>query len=236
MYQRDYLMRQIEQAARALAAIMKKALGGQAEEALGMFDEAYKPLLGVSQRVVATLTDEQLLSLLTSGSMPDLRRVSSVLEVVKTEADVQAQLGNRQAAAIRRRRALSLAGYLAARSDDLLDAELAGDLVQRTSGTPLDSGQRLALARVLESLGRYADAEDVIFEAIDDLPEDAALVDAGIAFYQRLLALEDADLETGGLPRDEVRSSLAELLRRQVPDDPEELLGEDPLDWPEEPR
>jgi tetratricopeptide (TPR) repeat protein len=236
MYQRDYLMRQIDQAARALAAIMKKALGGQAEEALGMFDEAYKPLLGVSQRVVATLTDEQLLSLLTSGSMPDLRRVSSVLEVVKTEADVQAQLGNQQAAAIRRRRALSLAGYLAARSDDLLDAELAGDLVQRTSGTPLDSGQRLALARVLESLGRYADAEDAIFEAIDDLPEDAALVDAGIAFYQRLLALEDADLETGGLPRDEVRSSLAELLRRQVPDDPEELLGENPLDWPEEPR
>ena len=235
MYQRDYLMRQIEQAARALAAIMKKAMGGDAQEALGMFDEAYKPLLGVSQRVVATLTDEQLLSLLTSGSMPDLRRVSSVLEVVKAEADVQAQLGNQQAAATRRKRALSLAGYLAARSDDLLDAELAGDLVERTSGAPLDPGQRLALARVLESLGRYADAEDVIFEAVDDLPENAGLVDAGIAFYQRLLALDDAGLEAGGLPRDEVRSSLAELLRRQVPEDPEDLLGDELFDWPDEP-
>jgi tetratricopeptide (TPR) repeat protein len=221
MYQRDYLMRQIEQAARALAAIMKKALGGDPQEALGMFDEAYKPLLGVSQRVVATLTDEQLLALLTSGSM---------LEVVKVEADVQAQLGNQQAATVRRRRALSLAGYLAARSDKLLDPELAGDLVERTSGTPLDPGQRLALARVLESLGRYADAEDVIFEAIDDLPENAGLVDAGIAFYQRLLALDDPRLENGGLPRDEVRSSFAELLRRQVPDDPEDLLGDEPLD------
>src|SRR6266704_727602 len=89
MYQRDYLMRQIEQAARALAAIMKKALSGEADQALGMFDEAYQPLLGVSQRVVSTLTDEQLISLLTSGSMPDLRRVASVLEVVKSDADLE---------------------------------------------------------------------------------------------------------------------------------------------------
>src|SRR6266508_2643654 len=80
MYQRDYLMRQIEQAARVLAAIMRKALGGEPDQALGMFDQAYQPLLGVSQRVVSTLTDEQLISLLTSGSMPDLRRVASVLE------------------------------------------------------------------------------------------------------------------------------------------------------------
>src|SRR6266516_330025 len=210
MYQRDYLMRQIEQAARALAAIMKKALGGEADQALTMFDEVYQPLLGVSQRVVSTLTDEQLISLLTSGSMPDLRRVSSVLEVVKSEADVHTQ-----------------AGYLAGRSDELLDTGLAGDLVERTGGMALSPSQRLALARVLESLGRYADAEDALFEAIDALPADTGLVDAGIAFYQRLLALQDADLETGGLPRDEVKSSLAELLRRQLPE-------EDPDAWPDE--
>ena len=227
MYQRDYLMRQIEQAARALAAIMKKALGGEADQALTMFDEVYQPLLGVSQRVVSTLTDEQLISLLTSGSMPDLRRVASVLEVVKSEADVHAQAGHQQAAATRYRRALSLAGYVAGRSEDLLDTELAGDVVERTSGMALTPSQRLGLARVLESLGRYADAEDALFEAIDDLPADTSLVDAGIAFYQRLLALQDADLETGGLPRDEVKSSLAELLRRQLPE-------EDPDAWPDE--
>jgi hypothetical protein len=163
--------------------------------------------------------------------MPDLRRVASVLEVVKSEADVHAQAGHEQAAAVRYRRALSLAGYLAGRSSELLDTELAGEVVERTGGMALDPGQRLGLARVLESLGRYADAEDVLFEAIDDLPADTGLVDAGIAFYQRLLALEDADLETGGLPRDEVRSGLAELLRRQVP---EEDLDTEPLDWPDE--
>ncbi len=238
MFQRDYLMRQIEQAARALAAIVKKALGGDPGEALGMFDQAYQPLLGVSARVVSTLTDEQLISLLTSGSMPDLRRVASVLEVVRTEADVHAQAGNEPAAAVRYRRALSLAAHLAGRSDDLLDAKLAADLVARTGGMALSAAQRLGLARVQEALGRYADAEDALFEAIDDEPEDPGLVDDGIAFYQRLLAREDAGLEAGGLPRDEVKSGLAELLRRHVPaEDPADALAEDRLleDLPEDP-
>ncbi len=234
MFQRDYLMRQIEQAARALAVIVKKALGGDPGEALAMFDQAYQPLLGVSSRVVSTLTDEHLVSLLTSGSVPDLRRVAAVLEVVKTEADVHAQAGNQQAASSRYRRALSLAAHLASRSDELLDAELAGDLVERTGGTALSAAQRLGLARVQEALGRYADAEDALFEAIDDAPEDPGPVDAGIAFYQRLLAREDAGLQRGGLPRDEVNSGLAELLRRHVPaeDLSEEDLPEDPAGWP----
>ena len=221
MYQRDYLMRQIEQAAKMLAAIMKLARGGRPEDALGLFDQAYQPLLGVGSRVVSTLNDEQLISLLTSGSVPDLRRVVSVLDVIKSEGDVLRLSGNDQAAASRYRRALSLAGHLAGRSTDLLDRELAAEVAERTKGMVLSGQQRLALARVLESLGRYDDAEDAVFEAVDDLPDESAPVDAGIAFYQRLLALPDEDLERGGLPRDEVKSSLAELLGRQVPEEEE---------------
>ncbi len=220
MYQRDYLMRQIEQAARAVAAILKKALGGDPDGALGMFDEAYQPLLGVSSRVVSTLTDEQLISLLTSGSSPDLRRVAVALEVVKVEADVHAQRGDGNAAAIRYRRALRLAGYIAGHSDDLLDQKLAADLVERAGDLDITAEQRLALARVLEALGRYADAEDALFEAIDAEPDEAGPIDTGIVFFQRLLAREDGELEAGNLPRDEVKAGLAELLRRQVPDEP----------------
>jgi hypothetical protein len=225
MYQRDYLMRQIEQAARAVAVILKKALGGDPDEALGMFDEAYQPLLGISSRVISTLTDEQLVSLLTSGSSPDLRRVASVLEVVKAEADVHALRGDDKAATNRYRRALTLAAFVASRSDRLLDHKLAAEVVEHADQPGLPDEQRLALARVLETLGRHADAEDALFEAIDAEPDDPGRIDAGILFFQRLLAKEDGELEAGGLPRDEVRTGLAELLRRQVPDEP--------LDWDE---
>ena len=62
-----------------LAAIMGLAKGGRGDEALGMFDEAYKPLVGVGSRVVAVLDEGQLVDLLTSGSNPDMRRVAMAM-------------------------------------------------------------------------------------------------------------------------------------------------------------
>jgi tetratricopeptide (TPR) repeat protein len=217
-YQRDYLMRQIEIAGQMLARIVRLAKGGRRDEALGLFDQAYRPLLGVGARVVSTLGEEQLLGLLTSGSMPDLRRVATVLELLKVEADLHAEAGRRAAAALRYRRALALAGFLAARSEALPDAALAADLVDRVAALDLSAAQRTQLARVLEALGRYADAEDALFDAIDTDPDDHGPVDAAIAFCQRLLALDPAALAAGGLPLDEVKASLAELLRRQPGD------------------
>jgi tetratricopeptide (TPR) repeat protein len=226
-------MRQIEIAGQMLARILGLAKGGRRDEALGLFDQAYQPLLGVSARVVSTLSEEQLLSLLTSGSMPDLRRVATVLELLKVEADLHAGAGNRAAAEPRYRRALALAGFLAARSEALPDAALAADLVERVATLELSVAQRMQLARVLEALGRYADAEDALFEAIDADPDDpdpgrpggprTPPVDIAIAFCQRLLALDPEALAAGGLPLDEVKASLAELLRRQpaVVDDDE---------------
>jgi tetratricopeptide (TPR) repeat protein len=215
LYQRDYLMRQIEIAGQMLARIIGLAKGGRRDQALGLFDQAYQPLLGVSARVVSTLSEEQLLGLLTSGSMPDLRRVATVLELLKVEADLHAEAGSQAAAVARYRRALALAGFLAARSETLPDAALAADLVERTATLELPVAQRLQLARVLEALGRYADAEDALFEAIDADPGDPGPVDTAIAFCQRLLALDPEALAAGGLPLEEVKATLAELLRRQ---------------------
>jgi tetratricopeptide (TPR) repeat protein len=208
-------MRQIEQVGRMLAAIMGLAKGGRGDEALGMFDEAYKPLVGVGSRVVAVLDDGQLVDLLTSGSNPDLRRVALALELLKAEADLYQGAGQPGEAALRYRRALALAGCLAARSERLLDQRLAGELLDRAGTLELSAPQRLAVARVLEAMGRYADAEDALFELIDDRPGDPEPVEEAIAFCQRLRPLEPERLEAGGLALGEVNDTLAELLRRE---------------------
>ncbi|HEX2157195.1 MAG TPA: DUF6483 family protein [Actinomycetes bacterium] len=218
MYQRDYLMRQIEQVGRMLAAIIGLAKGGRGDEALGMFDEAYKPLLGVGTGVVAVLDEAQLVDMLTSGSNPDMRRVAMALELLKTEADLYAGTGQAGEAAVRYRRAIALAGTLAARSERLLDRELAADLLERAGQLELSVSQRLAVARVLEALGRYADAEDALFEVIDERPDDPEPVDQAIAFCQRLRPLEPEQLAAGGLTLQEVNDTLAELLRQPAPD------------------
>jgi tetratricopeptide (TPR) repeat protein len=207
-------MRQIEQVGRMLAAIMGLAKGGRGDEALGMFDEAYKPLLGVGTGVVAVLDEAQLVDMLTSGANPDMRRVAMALELLKTEADLYAGTGQAGEAAVRYRRAIALAGTLAARSERLLDRELAADLLERAGELELSVSQRLAVARVLEALGRYADAEDALFEVIDERPDDPEPVDQAIAFCQRLRPLEPEQLAAGGLTLQEVNDTLAELLRR----------------------
>ena len=211
-------MRQIEQVGQMLAASMGLAKGGRGDEALGMFDEAYKPLVGVGSRVVAVLDEGQLVDLLTSGSNPDMRRVSMALELLKAEADLYAGAGQAGEAAVRYRRAIALAGCLAARSERLLDRELAASLLERVEELELSAAQRLAVARVLEALGRYADAEDALFELIDEAPGDPGPVEEAIAFCQRLRPLEPEQLAAGGLPIEEVNATLAELLRRPASD------------------
>jgi tetratricopeptide (TPR) repeat protein len=207
-------MRQIEQVGQMLAHILGLAKGGRGDEALGLFDEAYKPLIGVGSRVVAVLDDGQLVDLLTSGSNPDLRRVAMALELLKAEADLYAGGGQAGEAALRYRRAVALAGCLAARSERLLDHDLAAGLLERAGELELTEGQRLAVARVLEALGRYADAEDALFELIEERPDDLEPVEQAIAFCQRLRPLEPEQLAAGGLPIEEVNATLAELLRR----------------------
>jgi tetratricopeptide (TPR) repeat protein len=206
-------MRQIEQVGQMLAHILGLAKGGRGDEALGMFDEAYKPLIGVGSRVVAVLDDGQLVDLLTSGANPDMRRVALALELLKAEADLYAGAGQAGEAAIRYRRAVALAGCLAARSERLLDHDLATGLLERAGELELSGTRRLAVARVLEALGRYADAEDALFELIDELPDDPEPVEQAIAFCQRLRPLEPEQLAAGGLSLEEVNATLAELLR-----------------------
>jgi tetratricopeptide (TPR) repeat protein len=207
-------MRQIEQVGRMLAAIIGLAKGGRGDEALGMFDEAYKPLLGVGTGVVAVLDENQLIDMLTSGSSPDMRRVALAMELLSAEAGLYAEAGQEIEAAARYRRAIALAGTLAARSERLLDHELAAGLVERAGDLALSVSQRLAVARVLEALGRYADAEDALFELIDEQPDDARPVEEAVAFCQRLRPLEPEQLADGGLSLEEVNATLSELLRR----------------------
>ena len=208
-------MRQIEQVGQMLAAIMGLAKSGRGDEALGMFDEAYTPLVGVGSRVVAVLDEGQLVDLLTSGSNPDMRRVAMALELLKAEADLYDGAGQAGEAAGRYRRAVALAGCLAARSERLLDRELAGELLERAGSLELSVAQRVAAARVLEALGRYADAEDALFELIDEQPGDPGPVEEAIAFCQRLRPMEPEQLAAGGLTLEEVNATLAELLRHE---------------------
>lgn len=226
----DWFMRQIELAARVLAAIIDKARSGKQLEALGMFDQAYQPLLGMSAGLLPYLPDTQLRDLLAPGGVPDANRWPFVVRLLLTEGDLYATQGDHGQAFARHRLAAVLAADLGGEATP--DADLDAQLADRLRGYELDTPLRLLAARLSERAGRYADAEDTLFTGIDDHDADRPdprhdvarqdgsrqdpepLIEAAIAMYLRLLDKDDPTLAAGNLPRDEVAESLAELLAR----------------------
>ena len=75
----------------------------------------------------------------------------------------------------------------------------------------LPDGTSEMLVRYYEQIGAYAKAEDVLYDFLDTTEDCERVTDIGIGFYERLLDLSDAQLEAGGLPRDEVHAGLDEL-------------------------
>jgi hypothetical protein len=213
MFQRDWLIRQIEMAGRVLAAIVAKAKSGQPLEALGMFDQAYQPLLGVGAKLVPVMSDDQLLDTLKPGGVPDDNRWPILVRLMTTEADLHAELGHHEDALPRYRKALLLVTELGGARpspDPGIEAHLATQL----RGYRLTPDERAGVARLYERAGRFDAAEDTLFEGLEGEQAPESLVGAATGFYRRLLARDDEDLNTGGLPRDEVEAGLAEVLSR----------------------
>lgn len=85
----------------------------------------------------------------------------------------------------------------------------------------VEAGQQRAVPQYLnaqmnlvsfsELAGDFAAAEDALFRVLKLVGPEPRVLAHGRAMYGRLLALDDATLETGNLPRDEVEDSLAEL-------------------------
>ena len=66
-----------------------------------------------------------------------------------------------------------------------------------------------------ERIGQFGKAEDSLFAIIEADPENVAVRQFGISFYERLLGFNDVRLADGNLPREEVEAALAELRARK---------------------
>jgi len=84
-------------------------------------------------------------------------------------------------------------------------------LIDAVEGCELPPTPARLLAGYFEHEGFFADAEDLIFDMVHNGVPGA--VDDGVAFYERLAGRDDADLQNGNLPREEVEEGMHELMR-----------------------
>ena len=70
---------------------------------------------------------------------------------------------------------------------------------------------KFIISLVFSMFAKPAKAEDILFELLETHPADQEIRAQGIAFYKRLLAKSDADLQAGDFSRSEVHEGIAQL-------------------------
>jgi hypothetical protein len=217
MLRQDHVLRLIRQLGEVFARLMGRVQGAAPEEVEPEVDRALKDLSGLSLDLIRALSLRGLLEVLRGGDA-ESARILAAADLLYVHARVRTAAGDEDAALFSSVRALTL--YL--ETFVHFDHEALGparqraeDLVTELRGVDLPEPTLLRLWGYFEAAGRYARAEDVLFELLerDQWPE--TLVTAGVTFYERLLTRGDAELEAGDLPRDEVEESL-QLLRQRL--------------------
>lgn len=217
MIRQDYILRLVRQFGDVIARIAGLRQAGRHDEARSLLGNELQRLVGLSPTLARSLPASELMSLLSVGGRPDLDRCLVVAHFLKEEAEIDEALG---------RVGESYRGYVKAldlflevfvyHDDTYLRERLPAieGIVKRLEPYDLPAPTLLRLVHLYENVGRYGHAEDVLFELLETGGGDERLAAEGRAFYERLLARDDAELEGGNLPREEVREGLARLRGR----------------------
>ena len=218
MINKDYILRLAERLGRFLARIIYMQETNQNEEALILIDDAFRQSLGLTSGLINSLPEETLLAILSPRDVLNVELCFFVAALLKAEGDIFANLDKQDDSYYRHLKALNLflELFLHGKSIDELDLfPNIDDLVQKLEEFELPLPTNQKLFRYYEKAGRYAKAEDVLFDMLEEdaLPHD--MVAEGIDFYQRLIAKSDDELLLGNLSREELAEGLRQVQEMQ---------------------
>lgn len=219
MIRQDYILEWIKRYVRWIAEIMGFVRAKDYEAAIRRIDMALRTLLEVGSDSVTSLTEGDILARLSFGgfgpAVDDKCMVIAALlkqlgivcaEKQQTEMSrdcflkcLQLVLGLKL-----REEKTELTDYTPT-VEELVEFLRPYDLPPRTHG---------ALMVFFEGNGRFALAENALFALIESAPDHSEPAAMGVAFYKRLLTLDDETLVAGDLPRAEVEAGLAEVRKR----------------------
>lgn len=214
MSQRDYILRIAEEFGRALAQVLYNRQIQDYAAAHKLLDEQCKQAFGMGIGFMRSVPDETLLSMLTSFDTLDSEKCWLLAILLKAEGDIYQDQGNASESYYSYVRSLNLVLEVL-----LLDTTVTGleavpeleDLLFRLSDYELPARTKLLLFRYFDRAGKYARAEDILFEMLDTGDSGGDILTRGIAFYQRLKRKSDAALSSGNFSREEVEEGLARL-------------------------
>jgi len=217
MFRRDYIMRQIEFMVEVMQQVSGLAREKRYQAAMSLIDESLDKLFGLNGTLITRLFGREPLSELTFGEDADLSQAKLIAAaaLLKEAGEIQAEQGAEQESFQSYLTALELLLTGLLNHDNSSLPEYAPEVEEMTdllADWHLPTHLNKLLLRYYHKLGQLDEAEDLLFEMIEQEPEDKEILKLGITFYQLILTESDAYLELGNLPREEAEAGLAELL------------------------
>ncbi len=216
MIRRDYILRMIEEFAQVLSRIKSLKRGQLWREAGVAVDEEFQRLTGAGAAAVAQLTETELLARLIQGEPSQVVRQKALMltTLLKEAGELAAAQGRPEEGRASYLKGLhllleTLAHHEAFECPDFVPRVEVFVTALGDKPLPLETQGRLM--QHYELTGEFGKAEDCLFAMLEADPGNAALVEFGIAFCERLRGQSDARLAAGNLPRPELEAGLAEL-------------------------
>lgn len=204
----------------ALSRIGSKKQGQLWEEAAGALNDEVRRLTGHSVDALVRMSPAELFAALIRGesTLAVREKCGMVTRLFKEAGDIAAAQG----------RVSEGQSYYIKGLQLVLDALATGpeaefyEFVPRVEAflvaledAPLDRETQARLMQHFERSGQYAKAEDRLYEILGTGPLETAVLDFGIAFYERLQVQSDRKLAEGNLPRSEIEAALADLRQKR---------------------
>lgn len=192
-----------------IAKILALHTAGEYQEAQQVIDDELEELLGLKADLVRQLDDKKIVDMVTVNDYLDVARLYHVAELFRLEGELYLDQKQEEMARVSQIRALNLFVEIGfAVENEFLEADDRIDELFESLSTNMPEDTLYTLFDYYEQVGAFDRAEiaiDLMLQITKKNPDIAA---EKKAFYTRLLAESDAELEAGGLSRAKIERGL----------------------------
>ncbi len=214
MQHKGILIKSKEEFAKVLSKIISLRESKKFEEATEIISDVLETNYGLTLSELNKKTTDQLLRLLNSEGESANEKWAHVADLLIEEAEMNSENNNEDLSFHQYVKAFNLLIELArsekttftlgyhARINELFSKIIIYDL-------PLDT--KLKLFYYLESQYKFATADDILFNMIEETNGDPHIREIGIAFFERLLRKSESELLKHNYVRDDAEEGLARI-------------------------
>lgn len=209
----DTLLRMLVAAiAETIARLAMLRTAGKLEQALEVIDHNFEELLGLKANLVRQLDDTKIVEMLTNNDFLDVASLYHVAETFRQEGEIRAEMDQIAQAQNCQVRALNLFLEVCfAVNNDFLEADERVDELFDTLGDNTPEDTLFSTFDYYEQVGAFDRAEISINRMLQVTGGNPDILAEKRAFYERILAESDEELEAGGLDRERIMNAYQQL-------------------------